>query len=841
MRHASHSFLIAERTLRTRGGGEGRERRGVSGRARARRGDEGRRAETAKWEGRERGGRAHLHPARRVGIERADEGAARASVWRDARRGLFAAPRDLEGTAHRDRRRVPVNRGRAVIDDDSLTQVSSRWFPRGNERKERGRLQLPLRTHTQPAPGGAVAPFAMTGCVPPPPHPSPSPDPPPVAPPLAFRTFPRSASRFRFRRNLWPRLSRVAVGSSRARSSRVLSPSPRPPPRLDPRSPSPLRSPSSPLPSRRFTLGAAASSNWRETAKTRERARSAETELASAHETIRSLQAKAIARETRLGGEKRELAAEHKRLEERLKETERRHDARVRQVQSAADAKYAALAEKHARLREEHAALQTAGGRAGGGARGATALETDVETERGASHAAALERQAHVMRAEAARSYDQLETAKERRIANLKQQSEYFLKRKDDEIRALRAEASRSERARREEVERLTESCEYLRTWALAMNVVLKRVEDGSYAIREGDGLRRLVIPAKDKPAALDVETLKRRAFAANAFARERGFTLPNDDKATREGPEEEDQLGFAEDDPLGYVGAAETMKPTTKRLGDDDSVGRAADDVPAPDDDQASIEAEKANDANDASTRQHRHLYPGDTFELEAFRTHGRLIDEERRAVQEATLKELSAHPTVEYIRRLEEENARIQRALSRERRSVSDMRVALNAARRAQQESALEFARATRGRGSAAMGGPSAFHSASSEQRARHAPRRVGGGFRRARGDQTRRPDRARVPRDGGVREGRHAPGPHRGRNRAAREREPGVPRGPGGGFFFGARVERVFFDDPAIRRLRGVSGGARVPRRAEKGRPRERPPLGRDEDAPQPPRVA
>ena len=557
----------------------------------------------------------------------------------------------------------------------------------------------------------------MTGCVPPPPHPSPSPDPPPVAPPLAFRTFPRSASRFRFRRNLWPRLSR-----SRS-DPRALDPRACFRPRLDPRSPSPLRSPSSPLPSRRFTLGAAASSNWRETAKTRERARSAETELASAHETIRSLQAKAIARETRLGGEKRELAAEHKRLEERLKETERRHDARVRQVQSAADAKYAALAEKHARLREEHAALQTAVGRAGGGARGATDLETDVETERGASHAAALERQAHVMRAEAARSYDQLETAKERRIANLKQQSEYFLKRKDDEIRALRAEASRSERARREEVERLTESCEYLRTWALAMNVVLKRVEDGSYAIREGDGLRRLVIPAKDKPAALDVETLKRRAFAANAFARERGFTLPNDDKATREGPEEEDQLGFAEDDPLGYVGAAETMKPTTtKRLGDD------ASDTPAPDDDQASIdEAEKANDANDASTR-HRHLYPGDTFELEAFRTHGRLIDEERRAVQEATLKELSAHPTVEYIRRLEEENARIQRALSRERRSVSDMRVALNAARRAQQESALEFARATRGRGSAAMGGPSAFHSASSERRGAVATRLVG-----------------------------------------------------------------------------------------------------------------
>jgi|AntAceMinimDraft_1070359.scaffolds.fasta_scaffold35489_2 hypothetical protein len=69
----------------------------------------------------------------------------------------------------------------------------------------------------------------------------------------------------------------------------------------------------------------------------------------------------------------------------------------------------------------------------------------------------------------------------------------------------------------------------------------------------------------------------------------------------------------------------------------------------------------------------------------VEAFREHGQLVGEERAAIEAATLKELSSHPTIEYIRHLEEENRRVSDSLLDERRKTTDMRVALHAAQRA------------------------------------------------------------------------------------------------------------------------------------------------------------
>jgi hypothetical protein len=90
-----------------------------------------------------------------------------------------------------------------------------------------------------------------------------------------------------------------------------------------------------------------------------------------------------------------------------------------------------------------------------------------------------------------------------------------------------------------------------------------------------------------------------------------------------------------------------------------------------------------------DASTSNAK---AGETFELEAFKRHGTLVEEERNAVQEATLKELSSHPTVEYIRALEEENQKMKTDLSLARRSASDARVALQSARRQQEKHLAE-----------------------------------------------------------------------------------------------------------------------------------------------------
>lgn len=65
--------------------------------------------------------------------------------------------------------------------------------------------------------------------------------------------------------------------------------------------------------------------------------------------------------------------------------------------------------------------------------------------------------------------------------------------------------------------------------------------------------------------------------------------------------------------------------------------------------------------------------------FQYFAFQTCG------DRYVEAATLKELSSHPTIEYIRHLEEESRRVGDSLAEERKKTSDMRVALNSAHRA------------------------------------------------------------------------------------------------------------------------------------------------------------
>lgn len=399
-------------------------------------------------------------------------------------------------------------------------------------------------------------------------------------------------------------------------------------------------------PPRRFDLSAAASSNWRETAKTRERARSAETELASANETIRTLQAKMMLMETRLGGEKRQLADEGAKLRGVIAEDTARHDARLDAAKRDHDARYDELAERHARARAELASLHATMGRAAGGARGVTDLDTELQTEREAQHRNALEKLEHTLRSEATHAYETLEKAKDAQIKNLKEQSEYFLKSKDREIRELRQRADARERETTAETARLNAQVEYLHRWALAMNQIIRKVEDGSYRVAERAGVRTLAIPAREKPESLDVQILADRADAARAFLEEME-TMSMTMTTVRGGADGADARG-ADGADASFVGGAETFAA------------------------------------------------PGDAFEMESFRRHGRLVDEERAAVQEATLKELSAHPTVEYIRHLEEENRRVVRELSKERRSVSDMRVALNSARRARQKDAVEFARA-------------------------------------------------------------------------------------------------------------------------------------------------
>lgn len=415
--------------------------------------------------------------------------------------------------------------------------------------------------------------------------------------------------------------------------------------------------------SRRFDITRAANASWREAEYTKERARSAESELATAHETIRTLEARLLTTESRLAQEKRGVAAELQRARDASTEQAARHEHRLAELQQHHDARFEALHDRHRALQLEMAALQASIPAAAGGAVGVAEVETTLESERRAAEETRLKNLELDLNEHHASEYENLERTKDSQIKNLKDQTAYFLARKDDEIRALTLEHDTYRREKEAECERLHKECEHLHGWAMTMNSVLENVESGAYPVVEAGGLRTLTIPLGEKPGALDVPRLASRAEDARRF-------LEETSALTRTGRSE--VIGVEGGVDGGVEGGVETGSREV-RTG-------------------SRLARTTTNSAADA-------------FELEAFKTHGDLIDAERAAVADATLRELSSHPTVEYIRHLEEENARITSQLSKATRSVSDMRVALNSAVR--QVNAKQQAAPTLSRVSSARGG--------------------------------------------------------------------------------------------------------------------------------------
>lgn len=332
--------------------------------------------------------------------------------------------------------------------------------------------------------------------------------------------------------------------------------------------------------------------------------------------------------ESRLAQEKRGVAAELQRARDAAAEQAARHEHRVAELQQTHDARFAALHDRHRALQSEMAALQASIPAAAGGAVGVAEVETTLESERRAAEETRLKNLELDLNEHHATEYENLERTKDGQIKNLKDQTAYFLAKKDDELRALALEHDNYRREKEAECERLHEECEYLHGWAMSMNSVLENVESGAYPVVEAGGLRTLTIPVDGKPGSLDVPSLAARAEDARRFLEETS-TL----------------------DKYAATGRSENIETAGKTT----SGSRLA----------------RTTTSSAA-----------DAFELEAFKTHGDLIDAERAAVADATLRELSSHPTVEYIRHLEEENARITSQLSRATRSVSDMRIALNSA---------------------------------------------------------------------------------------------------------------------------------------------------------------
>lgn len=368
----------------------------------------------------------------------------------------------------------------------------------------------------------------------------------------------------------------------------------------------------------------------------------------------------------------RELEKQIASLKTRVAEEAARADDRVETIVSSEAKKHEELNERHSRLRREHAALQAAVGRAGGGARGASDLETALTSERDERFTAQLELVERNVRLEGRRAYDALERAKETQITQLREQSDTFLADARAELATARSEMDKEKKHSEKIIGALVTENDALRTWAQSMNEVLRKIEEGAYPVVERGFWRSLRVPPAETRFSKTVPSAERTRAIARASANTSAF------------------LEHMEDDAMATSGTAEfrsknetkSYSETKSSIGDVSAAPVVSGAVPV----AFGVSTTRPVDPYDtvAYDRSHRNNRAGETFELEAFKKHGDLVEEERVATQEATLRELSSHPTVEYIRALEEENAKVKNDLSRERRSNSDARVALQSARR-------------------------------------------------------------------------------------------------------------------------------------------------------------
>lgn len=360
-------------------------------------------------------------------------------------------------------------------------------------------------------------------------------------------------------------------------------------------------------------------------------------------------------------------------LKTRVAEEAARADDRVETIVSSEAKKHKDLNERHSRLRREHAALQAAVGRAGGGARGASDLETALTSERDDRFTAQLELVERNVRLEGRRAYEALERAKETQISQMREQSATFLADARAELATARLEWEKEKKHDVKTINALSEENDALRTWARSMNGVLRKIEEGAYPVVERGFWRSLRVPPAETRFSKTVPSAERT----------RAITLAATNTSTF--------LETMEDDAMATSGTAEFRVENSETRGGgggDDAFGNSQQTVSGAVPVAFGVSTTRPVDPYDtvAYDRSDRNARAGETFELEAFRKHGDLVEEERAATQEATLRELSSHPTVEYIRALEEENAKVKGDLSRERRSASDARVALQSARRQQ-----------------------------------------------------------------------------------------------------------------------------------------------------------
>jgi len=228
---------------------------------------------------------------------------------------------------------------------------------------------------------------------------------------------------------------------------------------------------------------------------------------------------------------------------------------------------------------------------------------------------------------------------KDKALSLQKEQYEYWLNKKSDEMKAYIADFEAYKVAKTSQLNEVEKHSLYLFEYSNALATIIMNFEKGLYPVYEKSGVKAAAIPDKAKPGPMSAEVLR---DLSKYKKRAEDFIKAHPTASTTSG--------------IGRV--ASTVASTT---------------LPQP----GELSAQQVNEL-----RAELETYKERIAEAEATATSK--SGEERHKIEQDVLNDLADHPTVEYIKRIEDERAYYKDQLSEEVRRCKDLRVALDSKQR-------------------------------------------------------------------------------------------------------------------------------------------------------------
>ena len=220
--------------------------------------------------------------------------------------------------------------------------------------------------------------------------------------------------------------------------------------------------------------------------------RALEAKLAGVHEEYLELRERSNGEEARRAGSMREYR-------EKLRHMERSHAIELERVHDETQRSESQLRREVDRLREANEALRQqldSFSRAHPASRKASSdYDRDV--------AEAVDAVRTRIDADRCRALKQAEAERERQVSNLKEQAEFFIRRKEEERKLLERRLAEASDAAERQIQSLREEAEYLGRHCVRNATFLSKLERGEYVVRRRGDERSLIVPEGEMPRRL--------------------------------------------------------------------------------------------------------------------------------------------------------------------------------------------------------------------------------------------------------------------------------------------------------------------------------------------------